>query len=364
VRAAVRGILELQVARLDSPTQVRERGGDMPVVVDVSGFEPDRLIADLRAQTESPIVALCSNDEADGRVVALEAGATYALSATASAREIAAALRAVCPSLTGSFQRVGRISLDHAGADAYVDGALVRLTATEFALLAALAREPGRVMDGSQLAVAMGRSSMAPGALRVHLSNLRRKLGDAADQLETVRGAGHVLHERQRQRASSPAVVRGVLATLDVSLKQRSISPETLGVLLRFRRPLMVRALTRASRRFTPSDLARLRAGLDDLAASTYDPVRFINAERRCAMVVLGAADDRILGSVFREFTELVERCGWIRRTTRDSALIAVETYRQMLALAERRDRKFEQRVEALIQRMDEHIARTAVLNA
>ena len=71
------------------------------------------------------------------------------------------------------------------------------LTRTEFDILAALAREPGAVVDRAALLASVWGSGYDDDHLvDVHVANLRRKLGDSSEQprfIETVRGVGYRL---------------------------------------------------------------------------------------------------------------------------------------------------------------------------
>ncbi len=66
------------------------------------------------------------------------------------------------------------------------------LTATEAAVLAALADNAGRVLSRRQLLAAAGRDSAGDRAADVYVAQLRAKLGPAAP-IRTVRGAGYAL---------------------------------------------------------------------------------------------------------------------------------------------------------------------------
>ena len=88
------------------------------------------------------------------------------------------------------------ISVDVEAREASVDGKPVELTALEIDLLAALLRRAGRVVPRSALMELAGRGDVAVNerAVDVHISRLRKKLGDdAAARIRTVRGVGYVL---------------------------------------------------------------------------------------------------------------------------------------------------------------------------
>jgi DNA-binding response OmpR family regulator len=73
-------------------------------------------------------------------------------------------------------------------------GQPVRLTATEFAILAALLEHPGRVLSRRQLLSAAGRPAAGDRAADVYIAQLRAKLRAAgeAGAVRTVRGVGYV----------------------------------------------------------------------------------------------------------------------------------------------------------------------------
>jgi DNA-binding response OmpR family regulator len=79
-----------------------------------------------------------------------------------------------------------------------VDGSPIDLTATEFGILATLARDPGVVVSRAALLDAVWGPEFEgeDHLVDVHVANLRRKLGDEADRprfVETVRGFGYRL---------------------------------------------------------------------------------------------------------------------------------------------------------------------------
>lgn len=95
---------------------------------------------------------------------------------------------------TASF---GHLTIDYATHEVRVDGRSVALTASEFILLATLSRSPGVIIRAADLMSAIRgfRWNGDDAALDVHVSRLRRKLGeDARHQrlIRTVRGIGYL----------------------------------------------------------------------------------------------------------------------------------------------------------------------------
>jgi DNA-binding response OmpR family regulator len=113
------------------------------------------------------------------------------------ASELAARVRAVLKGFS-SPERIdprgrGSVSLDRRSGLAYVRRRRVDLTPREFELLSVLVGRAGRVVRREEL-VESGRGSDAGRNLRVidaHVKSIRRKLGEARDCIETVRGIGY-----------------------------------------------------------------------------------------------------------------------------------------------------------------------------
>jgi len=138
-------------------------------------------------------------DEAE-RVVGLELGADDYVAKPFSPRELLARLRAVLrradPAAVAEKLTASGITVDATGREAWVDGKPVELTGLEIDLLLVLLRRAGRVVPRSALMDLAGRGDVSVGerAVDVHISRLRKKLGDdAAQRIRTVRGVGYVL---------------------------------------------------------------------------------------------------------------------------------------------------------------------------
>ena len=97
----------------------------------------------------------------------------------------------------GAALEVSGVRLDPRRHEVSEGGRPVDLSATEFAVLELLMREPGRVFTRSQ-AIAGARGEDYPvtdRVLDVHILSLRRKLGDSGALIETVRGVGYRFRE-------------------------------------------------------------------------------------------------------------------------------------------------------------------------
>jgi len=100
--------------------------------------------------------------------------------------------------------RHGPLAIEPESAQVLLDGRQLSLTATEYRLLIALARHPGRVFSRRQLlASAWGQPGHGPHrTVDTHVRRLRAKLGPHQTLVETVRGLGYRL--RREPEAASP----------------------------------------------------------------------------------------------------------------------------------------------------------------
>lgn len=80
-----------------------------------------------------------------------------------------------------------------------INNELIKVTKSEFRLLDTLIRQPGRAFDRTELVdAALGEDTMVlERTIDVHIRSLRKKMGDAADLIETVRGIGYRFAEPQ-----------------------------------------------------------------------------------------------------------------------------------------------------------------------
>ncbi len=167
----------------------------------LSGMEVCR---ELRARSDVPIVMVTALGEEADKVLGLEGGADDYIAKPFSSRELLARVRAQSRRARGhsgpGAERVvvGALSIDIASHSARLDGKLLPLTSAELALLAALARRPGRVLSRDQL-IELTKGSAEEAfdrSIDVSISRLRQKLGDDPKNpryLKTVRGVGYLL---------------------------------------------------------------------------------------------------------------------------------------------------------------------------
>ena len=163
----------------------------------------------LRAKSDVPVIVLTSRDEETDRVVGLEMGADDYVLKPFSPREVAARVRAVLrraggksaqPDEEKALRGPGGLVVDPRTRKAAVGARDLALSRTEFNLLAAFLRSPGRVFERSQLLDAVWGSDVVVGdrTVDVHVKALRRKIEEAGGDpriLETVRGVGYRLRD-------------------------------------------------------------------------------------------------------------------------------------------------------------------------
>jgi DNA-binding response OmpR family regulator len=156
----------------------------------------------LRRDSGVPIIMLTARDDETDKIVGLELGADDYVTKPFSPRELTARVRAVLRRETRDTEadliRVNELVLDVPRLRAEVAGRTVPLTATEFQLLTALARQPGRVFTRSQLLDAIHGVAFASyeRAIDAHIKNIRRKLEPDPRRpryLLTVYGVGYRL---------------------------------------------------------------------------------------------------------------------------------------------------------------------------
>ena len=165
------------------------------VLPDIDGIE---LCRRLREWTTMPLIVLSAVGDEDAKVRALAVGADDYVTKPFGPRELIARLQAnmrrIEPDRESPVIVTGELSIDLAARTVTLAGEEVRLTPTEFSLLALLARNRGRLMTHRDLLVSVWGAGYGDDTqvLRVHIANLRRKLGNgSSDYIRTDPGFGY-----------------------------------------------------------------------------------------------------------------------------------------------------------------------------
>jgi two-component system response regulator RegX3 len=165
---------------------------------DGSGYDVCR---ELRSSSKVPIIMLTARGEETDRIVGLELGADDYIVKPFSAREVVARIRAVLrragdgATETDSPIDIGPLRLDRARRSATLEAEELDLTRKEFELLELLMSEAGSVITRERLIDEVWDVNWfgSTKTLDVHVSALRRKLGDSSSEprfIHTVRGVG------------------------------------------------------------------------------------------------------------------------------------------------------------------------------
>ena len=144
----------------------------------------------------TPIVMLTARTAEEDVVRGLELGAddyiTKPFSNAILVARVKAALRRTAPP-TGPVRTLGLLVLDETTRTASVDGVMLSLTRSEFNLLDILSAHPGRVYTRQQIIARIQREEkdVTDRTVDTLMVGLRRKLGEWAGHVETIRGIGY-----------------------------------------------------------------------------------------------------------------------------------------------------------------------------
>ena len=163
----------------------------------------------IRSDSNVPVLILTARGEDVDRIVGLELGADDYLPKPFNSRELIARVRAILrrtrPSHDTPRMQVGDVTVDPSARQAWRDDRPLSLTMAEFVLLDDLLRHAGQVLSREHLAeqVLGRRLSSFDRSIDVHVSNLRKKLGDTAgarEHIRAVRGEGYVFVRLETDR--------------------------------------------------------------------------------------------------------------------------------------------------------------------
>ncbi len=180
------------------------------IILDVMmpGLDGFEVLRRIRAKKDTPVLMLTARGDETDRIVGLEVGADDYLPKTFSTRELLARLRAVLrraarpPAAAGDAPAaelvVGPLRVNPETRTAVLSDTPLALTPVEFDLLASLAKARGRVRSREALLeeIRDRHYDVFDRSIDVHISALRKKLGDDAKNprfIRTLRSAGYML---------------------------------------------------------------------------------------------------------------------------------------------------------------------------
>jgi len=156
------------------------------------------LLKDLRSRSDVPVLILSARNDTSTRVRGLKLGADDYLTKPFWPEELVervrARLRRPILQREGAIE-IGALKIDLHARLVSIAGKTIALTGAEFGILASLAKKRGAPVTRASLAeeVLAGENEGAERTLDVHVSRLRKKLGEAGSAIVTVWGIGYRL---------------------------------------------------------------------------------------------------------------------------------------------------------------------------
>lgn len=189
-------------------TLMAERAVDLVILdVNMPGEDGISIARDLRQRGRLGIIMLTANSDSIDRVVGLEVGADDYIAKPFEPRELLARVRAVLRRVApgevsaatmGDEVRIGRCVLNLESRSLYAaDGSAVPITAMEFDLLEAFARNPNRILSRDRL-LDLAHHKDSNGfdrSIDTRITRLRKKVEvdpTTPQAIKTVRGAGYL----------------------------------------------------------------------------------------------------------------------------------------------------------------------------
>ena len=174
---------------------------------DLSGTEVCRRLREHDRTRDLPVVMCTAKGSELDRVVGFEVGADDYVVKPYSVRELTLRIRALLrrsqrTETPGEPVRFGRLRLDRDAHRVWVDDVEVVLTALEFRLLTTLIARRGRVQTRDALLgdVWGVQPGLTTRTVDTHVRRLRKKLGEVADYVQTLRGVGYRFTTDLRER--------------------------------------------------------------------------------------------------------------------------------------------------------------------
>ncbi len=168
-----------------------------------NGFD---VLREIRQTSKIPVLMLTARGDDMERIVGLEIGADDYLPKPFNPRELVARLRAILRRVQTEQEsnqieinklQVDDVEVQISARSTLKNGEDLGLTSVEFDLLAELLRRAGKVVKKEDLSEQVLERKLSPWdrSLDMHISNLRRKLGnreDDTERIKTVRSVGYI----------------------------------------------------------------------------------------------------------------------------------------------------------------------------
>ncbi|GAB4534905.1 MAG: response regulator transcription factor [Anaerolineales bacterium] len=169
------------------------------IVLDIMlpGMDGIEVLTHLRRESDVYVIMLTAKTEETDKIIGLSVGADDYVTKPFSPRELVARVKAALRRLNSSATpgsdvlAFRHVRIDTGGRQVWVDDRPIDLTTTEFALLAALAAQPGMVFSRERLLEKVWGHDYF-GEIRVvdvHIGHIRQKIGEQF--IATVRGVGY-----------------------------------------------------------------------------------------------------------------------------------------------------------------------------
>ncbi len=188
--------------------QAALKGENDLVILDVmlptkNGFD---VLRRLRQTSKIPVLMLTARGEDTERIVGLETGADDYLAKPFNPRELVARLRAILRRVESQSEivqaendkfKVDDVEVQISARSVLRNGEELTLTSVEFDLLTELLKHAGKVVKKEDLSERVLERKLSPfdRSLDMHISNLRKKLGNRAndaERIKTIRSVGYI----------------------------------------------------------------------------------------------------------------------------------------------------------------------------
>lgn len=165
----------------------------------MSGLEFTRKLRTLKKYSETPIIMITALTQPDNIVSALDAGADDYITKPFDLNVLQARVRVQLRSLDKNessdddLLNFGTLKIEVSKCKVTVENEDAQLTSTEFKILSMLAQKPGHVFTREQfINNIQGENIFVSGrTIDTHIAGLRKKIGQSANMIETIRGIGY-----------------------------------------------------------------------------------------------------------------------------------------------------------------------------